>query len=81
MPKYKENKDVDMQIEAFERNMPKAYKVENKLKFDSSMLPELKDWKVGEDYEVKLTITQLSAKELVNGNIEASFEVKKITTV
>lgn len=63
--------------EALERKMPKIFDVENKVKLDSSMLPEIKDWIVGEDYELtNVVVTELTSRELKDGSIEAEFEIK-----
>ena len=64
------------QVEAIERSIPKIFEVEDKLKLSSSMLKEIKDWVVGEDYTVTLKVTELAARELENGEIEAEFEIK-----
>lgn len=64
------------QVEAIERNFPKIFEVEDKVRLNSSMLPEVKDWKVGEDYKVELSITELASRELEDDSIEAEFEIK-----
>lgn len=67
------------QIEALEHSMPKAFSVENKLVVDSSVLPEVKDWKTGVDYRLKEVImTQIASRELENGRIQSEFEIKRV---
>ena len=76
--------DVDNTMasrEAIERNMPKIFDVEDKVKLRSSMLEAVKDWKVGEDYKVELTVTELASRELKNDEIEAEFEIKSARAV
>ena len=68
-------KNRDNQVEAIERNMPKIFDVEDKVTLRSSMLKDIKDWVVGEDYTVTLKVTELAARELENDEIEAEFEI------
>ena len=64
-------------LEALERNTPKIFEVENKLKIDSKMLPAIKSWVTGEDYKLdSVSMTQLASRELEDGTIEAEFEIK-----
>lgn len=46
--------------------------------FKETDLPEIKDYKVGEDYELKLKITLKSLRELSAGELEAGFEMKEV---
>ena len=77
----KKNKKRENQLDAFERNMPKIFEIEDKVKISSSVLSDVKDWKVGEDYEVKMKINQLASRELRNGEIEAEFEIKEVKSI
>lgn len=66
-------------IEAIERNLPKIFDVENKIKLTDKQLPAVKDWKVGEDYKLtEVKITELASRELEDGTIEADFEVTSV---
>ena len=67
------------QAEAMERSLPKIFDVENKLTLTSEDVPEIKEWKNDEDYELKsVKVTQLASRVLKNGEIEADFEVKSV---
>ena len=50
---------------------------EKTISFKSSELPELKDWKVGEDYYLHLHVTQLSTR-LDGKEVESTFKVNKV---
>lgn len=65
------------QIEAIER----VIKPEGRLTLNSKKLKQVKEWKTGEDYEVKMTIHQENSNELEDGTIESRFEVKNIKVV
>ena len=75
------NKTRDSQIEAIDRSMPKIIDVEDKVTLTSSKLKNIKEWVVGEDYEITMKITQLASRELMNGEIEAEFEIKEVKAV
>ena len=45
--------------------------------FKSSELPEIKDWKVGEDYSIKIKVTQTSTR-LEGKEVIASFKVNSV---
>lgn len=51
----------------------------NMLSLDSEDLPEIKDWKVGETYEVTLKIKQISASKGVEYPMEAGDKENKDT--
>ena len=42
------------------------------------MIPEAKDWKVGEKYEISLTVVQKEVRELTPGKNEVTFEIEEI---
>lgn len=42
------------------------------------MVPEAEDWKVGEEYEVTLKVTQKALRELETGDLEVTFEINEI---
>lgn len=64
-------------IEAIERSMPKIFDVEDRVKLNSKMVPQIKDWKNDVDYKISMTATQLASRVLEDGTIEAEFEIKK----
>lgn len=74
-------KNRESQVEAIERNMPKIFDVEDKVTLRSSMLKNIKDWVVGEDYIITLKVSQLAARELENDEIEAEFEINSAKAV
>ena len=44
-------------------------------------LPEIKDWKVGKSYTLKLQVKQVSADEFENQPLAARFELEKVEVV
>jgi len=44
-------------------------------------LPEIKDWKVGKSYTLKLQVKQVSADESENQPLAARFELEKVEVV
>lgn len=65
------------QVEALERKMPKIFDVENKIKVDSNMVPEIKEWVNDVDYRfTEIIATQLASRVLEDGTTEAEFEIK-----
>lgn len=64
-------------VEAIERSMPKIFNAEDKVKLNSKMIPQIKDWKNDVDYKISLVATQLASRVLEDGTVEAEFEIKK----
>jgi hypothetical protein len=66
---------------------PGLKKTKSYLILDSEILPDIKKWKIGENYEVKLIVQQLSlgqddnisALEYYRNKVIAKFEVIKAT--
>jgi hypothetical protein len=64
---------------------PELKKAKSYLILDSEMLPDIKDWKIGENYEVRLVVQQISlgqddrisALEYDRNKVVAKFEVVK----
>lgn len=42
------------------------------------MIPEAKDWIVGDDYKIELSVTQKALRELEDDSLEVSFEINKM---
>ncbi len=59
------------QVEAMEVGMSKP-----RIFLSSKMLPAIKDWEIGEKYDIMISVKQESARLLGEGDgMEASFEV------
>ena len=72
------DKKMSSQLDAIERSMPRAYEIEEKVTVTSSMLEEIKDWKVGEEYEIKIKVKQLSSDMMMDGDTKAQFEIMEV---
>jgi len=60
------------QIEAIEKKMKPRFTVPVK------MIPVAKNWTVGDDYELKIKVTQKILRELEDGELEVTFEINKM---
>lgn len=66
---------------------PKPQALKSYLVLDSEVLPDVKEWKIGEQYEVKLIVRQVSVSQEekssvlqhTRNNVIAKFEVIKAT--
>ncbi len=71
----------DTQRDALERAVPQEIETENKLKINTKILPEIKDWKTGESYILReVKVMQISSDKMTDGTIKAEFEVTSIKT-
>ena len=51
--------------------------VKPRVHLDSKMLPQIKDWKVGEKYDIMLRVKQVGLREMEGGGMEGAFEIMK----
>lgn len=71
--KEKIKKQKDALAVSIEQIMPR-------LSLDEKMLPAMKDWKVGEEYEITLKVKQIGAHINTDGKHDANFEILKAMT-
>ena len=78
--------NIDLRREISGEKAPDVKKAQSYLILDSEILPEIKDWKVGNNYKVEILIKQLALNQQDNiGPLEydrtkmmAKFEVIKV---
>lgn len=71
----RKKKNIKEQVGVIEASMAKP-----RLYLDAEMLPEIKEWKVGDKYEIMLNVRQVGMREDEDGTFEASFEIIKAST-
>ena len=71
-------KDMEVHKETL---APKIYDVKDKVTLNSSLLKDIKDWKVGSNYKVELSIRQLATRELEDDSITSDFEIKSVKAI
>lgn len=83
LPMYYEGKEAREMAKGGEvKHEPYTPDERPTINFDSTELPELRSWKVGESYPILMHVKQMSVHTIEHGNkkgkIEATFKVEKV---